>query len=79
MKMEMKHHFLTGFSRAAFHLLYEYMYRDNELPRTGRPRLLNTEDELGIILFYLGSSMTISHLCLIFGCTPSRCSDIINN
>ena len=26
-----------------------------------------------------GSSMTISHLCLIFGCTPSRCSDIINN
>jgi hypothetical protein len=70
---------LTGFSRAAFHQLHEYMYRDNELPRTGRPRLLNTEDELGIILFYLGSSMTISHLCLIFGCTPSRCSDIINN
>jgi len=70
---------LTGFSRAAFHQLHEYMYRDNELPRTGLPRLLNTEDELGIILFYLGSSMTISHLCLIFGCTPSRCSDIINN
>ena len=70
---------LTGFNRVAFNELHEYMHRDNELPRTGRPRLLNTEDELGIILFYLGSSMTISHLCLIFGCTPSRCSDIINN
>ena len=67
---------LTGFSRASFHELHEYMYRDNELPRTCRPRLLNTE---GIIVFYLGSSMTISHLCLIFVCTPSRCSDIVNN
>ena len=39
---------LTGFSRAAIHQLHEYMYRDNELPRTGRPRLLNTEDEMGM-------------------------------
>ena len=71
---------LTGFSRVAFHELHEYMHRDdNNLTRTGRPRLLNTEDKLGIILFYLGSSMTISHLCLIFGCTPSRLSDVINN
>ena len=41
---------LTSFSRVAFHELHEYMHRDdNDLPRTGRPRLLNTEDELGII------------------------------
>ena len=37
---------LTGFSRVAFHQLHEYMHRDdNDLPRTGRPRSLNTEDE----------------------------------
>jgi hypothetical protein len=27
----------------------------------------------------VGSAMTINHLCLIFGATPSRCSDVINS
>ena len=70
---------LTGFSRVAFEEMHEYMYSNVEPQRTGRPRLLNSRDELGLILFYLGSSMSLSELCIIFGCTPSRCSDIINN
>jgi len=70
---------LTGFSREAFEEMHDYLY-DNVDHRVGagRPRLLNSRDELGLILFYLGSSMTLSELCLIFGCTPTRCSLVIN-
>ena len=59
--------------------MHDYLY-DNVDHRLGasRPRLLNNHDELGLILFYLGSSMTLSDLCLIFGCTPTRCSLVIN-
>jgi len=59
--------------------MHDYLY-DNVDDRVGagRPRLLNSRDELGLILFYLGSSMTLSELCLIFGCTPTRCSLVIN-
>ena len=49
---------LTGFSRDAFEEMHDYLYENVE-DRTGagRPRLLNNRDELGLILFYLGSSM----------------------
>jgi hypothetical protein len=71
---------LTGFSREAFEELHEFLYLGHQNHRGhGRPRLLNTRDELGIILFYVGSKMRLSELCLIFGCTPARCSDIINH
>jgi hypothetical protein len=33
---------------------------------------------LGIVLFYLGSTMNYKHLCLIFGTTPFVCSRAIN-
>jgi hypothetical protein len=58
-----KVHFLTGFSWEAFEEMHDYLY-DNVDHRVGavRPRLLNSRDELGLILFYLGSSM--SHLWL---------------
>jgi hypothetical protein len=32
---------------------------------------------LGLLLCYLGSQMTIKWLCLIFGITPSACSQIL--
>ena len=70
---------LTGFSREAFEEMHDYLYpNEPEIHGAGRPRLLNSRDELGVILFYLGSSMNLSQLCLIFGCTPTRCSLIIN-
>jgi len=71
---------VTGFSREAFEEMHEHLYGDLPEHRgPGRPRLLNSRDELGIILTYLGSRMRLSELCLIFGCTPSRCSNIINH
>jgi len=69
---------LTGFTREAFDEMHEFLHGDDhDRIGPGRPRLLNTRDELGVILFYLGSKMRLSESCLIFGCTPSRCSAII--
>ena len=71
---------LTGFSGEAFEDMHQYLHENvEERYGAGRPRLLDTRDELGLILFYLGSTMKHSELCLIFGCTPTRCSVYINH
>jgi hypothetical protein len=44
----------------------------------GRPCLLGPEGYLGLLLFYLGSTMNNKHLCLIFGITPLVCSCGVN-
>ena len=60
---------LTDFSRAAFEELHDFLYGDQlEYVGAGRPKVLDTKDKLELVLFYLGSSMKISELCLIFGC-----------
>ena len=44
---------LTGFNRDAFEEMYEYLYEIVEdHTGAGHPRLLNTRDELGLILFF---------------------------
>jgi hypothetical protein len=43
-----------------------------------RPCLLGPDGYLGLVLFYLGSTMSDKHLCLIFGTTPSVCSRAVN-
>ena len=42
---------LTGFNREAFEKMHDYLY-DNEEENlgSGRPRLINNRDELGLIL-----------------------------
>ena len=47
----------------------EYIFDLDELTprRRGRPRLLGPDGYLGLVLFYMGSTMTNKHLCLIFG------------
>ncbi len=42
------------------------------------PCLLGSEGYLGLLLFYLGSTMNYKHLCRIFGITPLVCSRGIN-
>jgi hypothetical protein len=71
---------LTGFSKEAFERLHIALY-PNHLVRQqnmGRPSLLSTRDKLGLLLFYCGSTMNLHELCIIFGITPTRCSDILN-
>jgi hypothetical protein len=43
-----------------------------------RPCLLTPEGYLGLLLFYLGSTINYKHRCLIFGITPSVCSCLVN-
>ena len=72
---------MTGLTRAAFHELYLTLFVDNNqqpILRRGRPELLDCAAQLGLYLFFIGSTMGIKHLCLIFGVVPSCCSDVIN-
>ncbi len=68
-------------NRRAFIQLLDYVFDLEEIthPRVrGHPRLLSPEGYLGLLLFYLGSTMTCKHLCLIFGITPTVCSRSVN-
>ena len=72
---------MTGLSREAFRALLEYTFDLDYLSRyrrRGRPPSLPPEGMLGLFLFYLGSTMHIKHLCLIFGVTPTVCCRVIN-
>jgi hypothetical protein len=69
---------LTGLSRLAFNELFYVLFLDEQIKRTGRPQLMHPSAQLGFYLFYIGSTMGNKHLCLIFGITPSACSEILN-
>ena len=76
-------HLMTGLTRRAFTVLLNTLFEDNNqqpiVLKRGRPELLDPIAQLGLYLFFIGSTMGIKHLCLIFGVTPSRCSGVINN
>ena len=68
---------MTGLSRTAFQELSSVLFQDNNqqpILRRGRPELLDCNAQLGLYLFFIGSTMGIKHLCLIFGVVPSVCS-----
>ena len=71
---------LTGLNQHAFGMLLEYIFDLEEFTRRRcrRPRSIGPDGYLGLLLFYLGSTMNYKHLCLIFGLTPSVCSRAIN-
>jgi hypothetical protein len=72
---------MTGLTRPSFTMLLDYLFDLEDIVhrhRCGRPRSLGPEGCLGLLLFYLGSTMHYKHLCMIFGITPSVCSWVIN-
>lgn len=72
---------MTGLTRSAFRSLHATLFDNNIqrlVARRGRPGLLNSAAQLGLFLFFIGSTMGIKHLCMIFGVVPSVCSDVIN-
>jgi hypothetical protein len=71
---------ITGLNRCAFAMLMEHVFDLEALAhrRRGRPCFLGPEGYLGLLLFYLGSTMNYKHLCLIFGITPLVCNRGIN-
>ena len=73
---------MTGLTRSAFRSLLDYLFDLDAIVRRrrrGRPRSLGPDGELGLLLFYLGSTMTVKHLCLIFGVVPSVCRQVIHS
>jgi hypothetical protein len=72
---------MTGLNRRTFRSLLQYLFDEDEIVpccRRGWPCLLGPDGCLGLLLFYLGSTMNYKHLCLIFGLTPSVCGKAIN-
>jgi hypothetical protein len=61
---------MTELTRRAFHLLLNTFTDSNQqpnVPKVGRPELLDPIAQLGLSLFFIGSTMGFKHLCLIFG------------
>jgi hypothetical protein len=72
---------MTGLNWHAFRCLLQYLFDDDEIVtrrRCGRPCSLGPDGYLGLLLFYLGSTMQYKHLCLMFGLTPAVCGKAIN-
>ena len=73
---------MTGLTRPCFAMLLSALFDHEEmLPhhrrRQGRLRSLQHEGCLGLLLFYLGSTVNHTHLCLMFGIVPGVCSKVI--
>jgi hypothetical protein len=73
---------MTGLTRQCFVMLLSALFdHEDILPhlrhRRGRPGSLRPEGCLGLLLFYLRSTMNHKHLCLIFGIVPGVCSKVI--
>ena len=66
-------------------MLLKVLYSPTDIPqcaasvvgRVGRPPSLVLHAELGMFLFFIGSTMNVKHLCLLFGATPNVCSQAI--
>ncbi len=74
---------LTRVSRRAFYMLLDIVIPPSHRlrrcrRRKGRQWSLSAEGQLGLLLFYFGSTMPYKHLCLLFGITPSACSRMLN-
>jgi hypothetical protein len=73
---------MTGLTRRCFVMLLSALFDPEEIllhqrRRQGRPRSLRPEGCLGLLLFYLGSTMNHKHLCMILGIVPGVCSKVI--
>jgi hypothetical protein len=66
---------MIGLSREAFTLLHDVLFSGQQPQRAGRPQLMPFTAQLGL---YIGSTIRIKHLCIIFGIISSTCSEIIN-
>jgi hypothetical protein len=70
---------MTGLTRQCFGMLLAHLFDLEAIARLhsrqrGWPQSLCSEGYLGLLLFYLGSTMNNKHVCLIFGVTPAVCS-----
>ncbi len=72
---------ITGLTCEAFWALLDYIFDVEDIVlhrRRRRPCSMGPDGYLGLLLFYLGSTMNNKHLCFIFGLTPSVCSRAVD-
>ena len=72
---------LTGLNYCSFRILVSTIFPNNGHIGTsnmGRPRNLDPNGRVGLILFFFNSRMRIKHLCMLFGVTPTTASDEIS-
>jgi hypothetical protein len=75
---------VTGFNFASFRSLVTIVFDDelsDELQgrrKRGRPRSLDYSGRVGLVVFFLGSTLMTKHLCLIFGIVPSVANEEIH-
>ena len=74
---------LTGMTREAFIILQNILFPPeppDEFGRRppGRPKLLHNSSSVGLLLFYIESTMIYKHMCMIFGILPTQCSIYID-
>jgi len=73
---------LISLDFASFEALHDSVFTKeeiaNQIPWTGRKPLLTLKDKLGIILFYIGSTMTEAQIGLIFGVTQTHISTTLS-
>jgi hypothetical protein len=65
---------MTGFNFDTFRELVLAVASDDERNcrrQVGRPKLLNIEDEIGLYLFFVNSTMRAKHLAMLFGVLPN--------
>jgi hypothetical protein len=68
---------MTGLNFDAFRDLVYMVATEDERARrrrVGRPKLLNLDDEIGLFLFFVNSTMRAKHLSMIFGILPNTIS-----
>lgn len=70
---------MTGFTRRFFERLLRILWdRECFYPKVGHPSIVTHADKLGLVLFYLGSKMTLSELAMLFGVSVSLRGEIVN-
>jgi hypothetical protein len=72
---------LLGLNRHVFMRLHQILFHRDARNNSdgGRPRSLNSIDELGLILHFLNSPMQHKYIMIIFGATPAVVSRSIND
>jgi hypothetical protein len=70
---------LTGLTQEAAIILQNILFPPEPPDKFGRrppgwPKLLDNSSSVGLLLFYVGSTMTYKHLRMIFGIVPTQCS-----